>query len=291
VLFDNGAGPSPLGTVTPGDPYPAFEASFPSFPVPGTGARYWYLAPGGGLSGSQTAKPEIDWFQWNAHLLPLNDFGPNTAGGGLWGNATNWSWNWKQNPPGTAVSYVSAPLSSNTAVIGAGALHVWIRSSTPNVDLLATVSEVRPDGNETFVQNGYLRADERRLDPAKSTLLAPVLWLRRRDISAVPSRRFVEAVIPLYYEGHEYRAGSRIRVTISAPNGTQPIWGFSETSPRTTAKVSIAFGPRMHSSLILPVVPGIAVPTGLPPCPSLRNEPCRPYVALVNETTLRGVYR
>jgi hypothetical protein len=24
------------------------------------------------------------------------------------------------------------------------------------------------------------------------------------------------------------------------------------------------------------------VPTGLPACPSLRNEPCRPYVALAN---------
>jgi hypothetical protein len=24
------------------------------------------------------------------------------------------------------------------------------------------------------------------------------------------------------------------------------------------------------------------VPTSLPPCPSLRNEPCRPYVALTN---------
>jgi hypothetical protein len=24
------------------------------------------------------------------------------------------------------------------------------------------------------------------------------------------------------------------------------------------------------------------VPTGLPPCPSLRNQPCRPYVPLVN---------
>jgi hypothetical protein len=31
----------------------------------------------------------------------------------------------------------------------------------------------------------------------------------------------------------------------------------------------------MPSSLVLPVVPGVDVPSGLPPCPSLRNEPCR----------------
>ena len=50
------------------------------------------------------------------------------------------------------------PLTANTTVIGAGAVNVWVRSSTPNVDLQATVSEVRPDGKETFVQNGWVRA-------------------------------------------------------------------------------------------------------------------------------------
>jgi hypothetical protein len=32
----------------------------------------------------------------------------------------------------------------------------------------------------------------------------------------------------------------------------------------------------MPSNLTLPVVPGVSVSSGLPPCPSLRNEPCRP---------------
>jgi hypothetical protein len=91
-------------------------------------------------------------------------------------------------------------------------------------------------------------------------------------------------VIPLYYEGHVYRAGTRIRVTIAAPNGTQPVWSFSQTRPRRTARVSIAFGPSMPSGLILPVVPGVGVPTGQPPCPSLRNEPCRPYTPIRNRT-------
>jgi hypothetical protein len=28
---------------------------------------------------------------------------------------------------------------------------------------------------------------------------------------------------------------------------------------------------------VLPVVPGVSVPTGLPPCPGLRGQPCRTY--------------
>ena len=104
-------------------------------------------------------------------------------------------------------------------MFGAGALQAWIKASTPDVDLQVTVSEVRPDGKETFVQNGWLRASERKLDPRQSTLLEPVPTLRARDVAPLPKGRFTKVTVPLYYEGHAYRAGSRIRITIAAPNG------------------------------------------------------------------------
>jgi hypothetical protein len=287
VLFDNGAGKSPIGTSTPGDPYPAFEQSFSSFPIPGTTARQWYLQPASTLGELPPTSSGVNSYTSNANALPPTDYSANTGGGGLWANASAWQWNWNQNPPDTSLSYVSAPLTTNTTVIGAGAVHLWVRSSTPDVDLQATVSEVRPDGKESFVQNGWLRASERKLDHTqnnlldqKSTLLEPVLSMRAADARPMPQGQFVEVVIPLYYEGHVYRAGSRMRVTIAAPNGTQPVWSFGQTEPPTgTATVSIAFSKNMPSGLILPVVPGVSVPTGLPPCPSLRNEPCRPYPA------------
>jgi uncharacterized protein len=291
VLFDNGAGRSPIGTSTAGDPYPGFEHDFTTFPVPGTTARFWYFGPAGMLSGSPSGSSGVDWYTSDASALPLTDYGSNTGGGGLWADASAWQWSWKPNPPGTAVSYVSAPLMQNTTVVGAGAVHLWVRSSTPNVDLQATISEVRPDGNETFVQNGWIRADERKLATTSqnmfdqpSTLLEPIPSMRSSDLQPMPADQFVEVVIPLYFEGHVYRAGSRIRVTISAPNGTQPIWSFSQTEPSGTGTVAIAFSNAMPSSLILPVVPGVSVPTGLPACPSLRNEPCRAYAPLANRS-------
>ena len=153
----------------------------------------------------------------------------------------------------------------------------WVRSSKRNVDLQATITEVRPDGKETFVQNGWVRAKERKLDKAKSRPLEPVLSLRKSDARSMPHKRYAKVVIPLYYEGHAYRAGSRIRVTISAPGGDQPIWAFAETSPRKGgASVWIAHSRKRPSRLVLPVVGG-DIPTGLPACPGLRGEPCRPY--------------
>ncbi len=277
VTFDSGA-----GGLSPGQPYPTFEASFNEFPIAGTKAKAWYLAPGGNLKSTKPGGTHADEFTWDAHALPLQDFSGPTDGsaGGLW-TATP-SYHWEQSPPGSAVSYVTEPLGENTTVIGAGAVNVWVRSSTPNVDLQATVSEVRPDGKETFVQNGWVRADERKLDAAKSTALEPVLSLRESDVEPMPANEFTKVTIPLYYEGHAYRAGSRIRVTFAAPNGTQPIWDFEETEPAGTAQVAIAYSQQDPSNLLLPVVPGINVPSALPPCPGLRGEPCRDYVPLTN---------
>ncbi len=277
VTFDSGA-----GGLSPGQPYPTFEESFSEFPIPGTRAKTWYLSPGGSLKPTKPRGTHADGFTWDAHALALQDFSGPTDGsaGGLW-TATP-TYHWEQSPPGSAVSYVTGPLASNTTVIGAGAVNLWVRSSTPNVDLQATISEVRPDGKETFVQNGWVRADERKLDAAKSTPLEPVLSLRQSDIEPMPAGEFAKVTIPLYYEGHAYRAGSRIRVTIAAPNGTQPIWDFEETEPAGKSKVAIAYSKQDPSSLSLPVVPGVNVPTDLPPCPGLRGEPCREYVPPAN---------
>ncbi len=280
VLFDNGA-----GGLSAGQPYPGFEASFDKFPIPGTEARPLYFSPNGALSDDAPADLGADGFAWDAHALPPTDFSGDTASGsgGLW-TATP-GYEWKQSPPGSAVSYLSAPLPDATTVIGAGAVDAWVRSSAPTIDLQATISEVRPDGKETFVQNGWVRGDERKLDAAKSTPLEPVLSLRESDVSPLPADRFTEVTIPLYYEGHAYRAGSRIRVTISAPNGTQPIWAFAHAQPdQGGATVEVAYGQEMPSHLLLPVVPGVAVTTALPPCPGLRGEPCRDYSALANRS-------
>ena len=290
VLFDNGAGASPGGGTTAGNPYPGFEQSFSKFPIPGTTAGSWYLGPNGTLTEGPPAAPGVDSYTSDAGATPLTDYTGGTGPGGLWGAASQWKYNWVQPPAGSAVSYVSAPLGSDTTAIGAGAVNLWVESSTPDVDLQATISEVRPDGNETFVQNGWIRASERKLATTSTNMfgqeptpLEPIPTFLASDVTPMPAGEFVPVTIPLYFEGHVYRAGSQIRVTIAAPNGTQPIWSFDQTQPEGgTANVSIAFGPSMPGNLTLPIVPAGKAPTALPPCPSLRNEPCRAYQAFVN---------
>jgi hypothetical protein len=230
ILFDNGAG------AAPGAPGAGFEQSFARFPVPGTTIQHWDF----GASA----------FAWTRRGT---DFSGNTGAGGLWSAAPDYHW----TPPaaGTAISYTTPPLTADTVVVGGGVLTAAIKAAKRDVDLQATISEVRPDGKETFVQSGWLRASERRGN-------------RRSDVLPLPRGKFATVDIGLYYEGHAYRAGSRIRVTLSAPGGDQPIWSFGETVGGGRVQVQSA-------TLSLPVVSGVAVPTPLPPCPGLRGEPCR----------------
>jgi len=270
VMFDNGAG------GPPSYPYPGFQRDFSRFPIPGTRARSWFFGPNGTLTGKAPKKGGSQSFTWNKTARPSSDFaGTNTGGGDLWTDHPNFDW--RQPPAGTAASYLTPPLGADTAIVGAGSVQAWIRASVPDVDLQTTISEVRPDGKETYVQSGYLRTSLRALDKRKSSPLEPVLSLRRDTASKLPKGRFTKLVIPLYYEGHMYRAGSRIRVTISSPNGDQPVWGFDETVPQGTAQVRIASNRKNPSRLVLPLIPGISAPTPLPPCPGLRGEPCRTF--------------
>jgi predicted acyl esterase len=276
VLFDNGA-----GGENPGEPFPGYEQSFPSLPVPGTTARSWFFGDGGRLTDAKPATPGTDSFKWNQKARrPTNFTGDSGAGdNGLW-TATP-PYKWETPPAGSGLSYLTEPLTENTTVVGAGRVDAWMRSSRKKVDLQVTITEVRPDGKEVFVQGGWLRADGRKLDARKSTLLEPVLSLRKRDSRPMPRRKFVKVTFPLYYQGHAYRTGSRIRVLITAPGGDQPIWAFAKAKGKG-AKLDVAFSQRMPSALVLPVVPGMQIPTGLPPCPGLRAEPCRDYQAMAN---------
>jgi len=275
ILFDNGAARGSRAGV----PGASFEQSFARWPIPGTRPMSWYLGSGGALLPGVTRLGGVDRFTWDPSARPATDFSANTGPGGLWGVSPRY--HWREPPRGTALSYLSAPLASDTAVVGAGAAQLWIAASTRDVDLQLTVSEVRPDGRETYVQSGWLRASERKLAPG-STLLQPALTLRRSDVAPLRPGRFTQVVVPLYYEGHVYRAGSRIRITISAPGADQPIWAFADLVPEHRATVRVAHSKAMASRLVLPVVPGVVVPTGLPPCPGLRGEPCRRYVPLAN---------
>ena len=109
-----------------------------------------------------------------------------------------------------------------------------------------------------------------------------MLSLRKRDAEPLPEGRFAKVTVPLYYQGHAYRAG------LADPRddrraGRRPArLGVRRVQPKKPVDVAVARSASMPSRLVLPVVPGVSVPTALPPCPSLRGQPCRATAPIVN---------
>jgi hypothetical protein len=274
VLFDVGAGGAP------GAPIPGFSTTAPSWPLPGTTPATYYFAGDGGLASAApaatSAKSAHDAFAYDPSAFPRTD--ASTAPGSDSGLTP--AYDWKPIPAGKALAYVSAPLAANTVMAGTGSADLWVQSSKPDVDLEVTISEVRPDGKETYIQSGWLRASQRALDAPASTPLLPVQTHTQADAAPLPHGRATLVRVPIYPFAHAFRAGSRIRIVVQPPGGNRPSWAFADLpGPRTVTLMRSASQP---SKVVLPVVPGIAVRTPLPACGSLRGQPCRPYVALAN---------
>jgi predicted acyl esterase len=271
VLFDNGA-----GSTVAGSPIPAFEHSFPGWPVPGLVPTAFYFADDGQLVNAPPSTSGVDSFLYDDANAQRTTY--TGSGTDIWKALPPWEW--QPLSDGRAVAYATAPLDADLVMIGSGSVDLWIRASEPDVDLQVSLSEIRPDGKETYVQSGWLRASHRALDEAASTELRPVQSHLESAAAPLPSGELVDARVEIFPFAHAFRAGSRIRISVEAPGGDRPLWKFRALA--VDATVEIERSSAHPSRVVLPVVPALDVPTGLPPCPSLRGQPCRTYAEIDN---------
>jgi hypothetical protein len=280
VLFENGAGDE----QEPGAPVPRFEATYDEWPIPETEATTWYLERGGRLAAEAGDRRAAESFRYDlglAHTTTLSD------------GASPWQalppWDWKQPPAGTALAYETEPLTRTLAMAGPGSVDLSLGATAPDVDLQVVLSEVRPDGKEVYVQGGWLRASQRALDEDLTTELRPWHTHLEDDVEMLPEGERVDLRVALFPFAHVFRAGSRIRIVVSAPGGIRPLWTFDalEADDGTTASVGVGGG---ASRLVLPVLPDLAAdaPPALPACPSLRGQPCRDYAPIENTAGAGG---
>ncbi len=274
VLFEEGT-----GGAEPGAPYPGFTQSFASWPVPTAVATSFYLDDKGQLSTTAPKTGTPDSYTSDPSGLPAA-FYPGGRSSDIWHADT--TYDWESIPSGKGVGYSTPALKKDTVIVGTGSVDLWVKSSAADTDLEVTVSEVRPDGSEMYVQSGWLRASHRALDTTKSTDVLPVQTHLESDASPLPAGEFTPVRIEMFPFAYAFRAGSKIRITVDAPGDSRPVWAFETISKGETD--TIAHDAGHPSKIVLQVVPGIAVPNGVPACGSLRGEPCRTYAALANET-------
>jgi hypothetical protein len=276
VLMENGAG-SPV----PGLPAPTFELGFGKWPPGEVRPTVWYFGPNGTLTRTRPRHGD----EGTDGYRPDPDARPAQTIPGQ-GQSESWEiippYDWRPLVEGTAVAYATAPLADDMTIVGPGSVDLWLRSNAADTDLQVTLTEIRPDGLEVYVQSGWLRASHRRLDRRRSSVLEPRQTHLERDAAALPDGDFTKVRVGLFAVAHVFREGSRIRISIEAPGGDRTRWRFDTPSTGAMVVNEIARSAALPSRVVLAVAPDVAAPPSLPPCPGLRGQPCRTYVPATN---------
>ena len=272
VIFENGGVAANLGA-----PIGTTDIRFASWPHPATAPVRMYFETDGTMGA--TAPAEV--FAAASFLLDpaAGHRGILAPGGNVWDPLPAYSW--MQPAAGNDVVFVSGPLPADLVMLGSASADLWIRSPVDDADLEVNVMEIRPDGQEMFVQAGWLRASLRKLSTTATALWPEHTYRQTDEALLIPGQWNLARVgIPAF--GHVFRAGSRIRVTVDTPGDSRAAWQFGLKTYPKAVSYDVAHDATHPSSILFPVLGAMSSTTPLPPCPSLRGQQCRPYVAYAN---------
>ena len=165
---------------------------------------------------------------------------------------------------------------------GTASVDLWLRSSAPDTDLQVTLSEIRSDGAEVYIQSGWLRASHRAMNRRLRTPLDPAPTHLESDAEPLPRDRFSLVRVATLPFAHVVRTGSRIRISVAAPGGDRTRWSFD--TPQTLGLVynEVSRTRRNASRLVLPWVRRVQVPELDFAANSLRGQPVRPSDIVAN---------
>jgi hypothetical protein len=272
ALFDNGG-----GALGPGALQPTSDAGFSSWPPAGTVVRFG-LGPGGRLQTGRVQGSTTASFRPDPSVRPADDL---AASANAW--ASQPPYHWTTVPAANGIAFETPAFTTTTTIVGPASLDLRLQSTAAVTDLQVTVTEVQPgQKQEAYVTSGYLRSSDRTLSPA-STPLDPVPTYLTADRRALPTGRFTLVRIPVDPIAHIFRAGTRLRIVISAPGGDRPSWTFDTPATHGTVRDTVALGGAQGSSLTVNEVGGIVPSSSVPACGALRGEPCRAYAPLGNQ--------
>jgi uncharacterized protein len=175
------------------------------------------------------------------------------------------------NPLGRAV-FTTPALERTVTTFGSSSVDLWVSTTANDVDLQVTIVEVRPDGQEQYIQRGWLRASHRALDEQRSTELQPHHPHTSESLKdmtpGVPELLRVD-MMPF---SHAFRKDSSIRIYVENPS-VVGLWGFQ--SILTPQSVTIHHDAEHPSKIVLGELPNAQVKPELTECGTVDSQPCR----------------
>jgi len=279
VLMEAGAG----NPDSPGSAVPSFEIPLETWPAPDAEPVSWYLQPDGVLDRAEPTGADAD----PGALVSYRQDPAQANQVTLPGDSVDAAfealppYEWTQPDEGDLLAWTTTPLDEDTTLLGSSRVDLWLASTAEDTDLEVTITEVREDGTEFLVQSGWQRASMRALDEDLSTEIRPVPTFAADDQEPLSPGELTEVSVEVFPVAHVFRAGSSIRVSVDSPGGNRARWQFAtiETAGQTN---TIAMSAEHPSRITMPLA-SVSAPPGVPPCPSLRGQPCRAAEPVENQ--------
>jgi uncharacterized protein len=279
VLFESGIGANEVGEAGG-----TFALDLESWPTAEAEPATFYLGADETLTTGEPGRDAdgaTDAFRFDP------DAGAATLFGGTGDYpllAPLWTMDWTRFDPGEELSYLTEPFEGDTVFAGPGYAQLYVASDATDVHVQVSVSEVRPDGTEYLITNGWLDLAHRAEDRRRTNGLEIVHRFTERALQPMNEGEFVEARIDIPSFAHAFRAGSQLRLSIATPGRNHATWEFDNPDYGGFVPTNqVARSSEMPSALVLSWVDGVEVPAVTPaPCPGLRGQACRPFVATEN---------
>jgi len=128
------------------------------------------------------------------------------------------------------VTFWSAPFDEDTEFTGYVAAKLYVASSTTDMDIFLTLRAFDPDGKEvTFVgandpqapvTQGWLRASQRKLDPARSKPYRP--WHPHDEEQKLTPGEVYEVAVEIWPTSIVYPKSYRMALTLSGTDFARP---------------------------------------------------------------------
>lgn len=105
-------------------------------------------------------------------------------------------------------------LEEPMTIAGPLALHLRASSTATDTDFHARLLDVSPDGSESVITSGSLRASHRRLDPDRSTRARP--WHPHTDPQPIEPGRFHTYAVELWPTAYRLPRGHRLALRVTS---------------------------------------------------------------------------
>ena len=129
--------------------------------------------------------------------------------------------NWPRNYPNMrvndqkALTYTTPPLDSDMEITGHPVVHLWVTTDAADLDFFVYLEMVEGD-KSTYLTEGILRASHRVLSKAPyNNLGLPYHRYYKSNLVSIPAGEPVELVFDLLPISYQFRAGSRMRISVT----------------------------------------------------------------------------